>query len=284
LPWFVKENRRAAPRHRYDGDDTRIGREGSLTRQCQVLDISRTGVRLAVQNPDSLPETFILVLSKGSIGRPARVKWRRGNEVGAEFFKPDSSSVSRSTADASGANPSSVSRSSADASGANPSPVSRSTADAPGANPSSASRLTADAPGINSSPASCLIADAPGAVKPRDGERQKSESLKAAPSLHTQGQEPDLAKLKADGRKVVGSIDRDKARTETHCQITDLSEQQGRADQEKNSKKRMDLSRLQKKLGPKHVALIRALKDVDPESPHGQELASIIKSLGETCD
>jgi hypothetical protein len=235
LPWFVKENRRAAPRHRYDGSDTWIGPEGSLVRQCQVLDLSQTGVRLAVTNADNLPDTFILILSKNGSGRPLRVKWRRGTEVGAEFLTANSSSDPRLTADA------------------------------PRANPSSASRLTADAPR---------------AVKPREGESQKSENL----SLRTQTQQPDVAKLKSEARKVVGSISGDKAKTAAHRQITDFGGQVDRVDQEKNSKKRMDLSRLQKKLGPKHVALIHALKDVDPESPHGKELASIIESLEETCD
>jgi hypothetical protein len=87
----------------------------------------------------------------------------------------------------------------------------------------------------------------------------------------------DLAKLKA---RVVGSL----ATTKAHCQNIQLSEQLDRADQKKNSKKTMDLSRLQNKLGPKHVALIHALKDVDPESPHGRELAAIIESLDGSCD
>jgi len=82
--------------------------------------------------------------------------------------------------------------------------------------------------------------------------------------------------------QVTGSIS--EAKTEDCSKTTDLSEQLDRANQKKSSKKRMDLSRLQKKLGPDHVALIHALKDVDPESLHGQELASIIKSLDETCD
>ena len=41
---------------------------------------------------------------------------------------------------------------------------------------------------------------------------------------------------------------------------------------------------LQKKLGPDYVALVHALEDVDPESPDGQELASIIGSLDASCD
>jgi hypothetical protein len=103
-------------------------------------------------------------------------------------------------------------------------------------------------------------------------------------SSQAQDQQQDVANLKADARRVVGSISDDKAKTEACCRSTDLGEQLNRADQEKNSKKRMDLSRLQKKLGPDHVALIHALKDVDLESPHGQELASIIESLDESCD
>jgi hypothetical protein len=164
-----------------------------------------------------------LILSKNSTGRLARVKWRRGIEVGGEFFT---------------------------------------------ANSSSAPRL--------------IAADPPRAVKPPAGEGEKSESRMSTLSLQAPGQQQDVAKLKADAREPVGS--RDKAKTEAHCRITDLCEQPGRADQGKNSKKRMDLSRLQKKLGPHHGALIQALKDVDPESPHGQELASIIESLDESCD
>jgi len=41
--------------------------------------------------------------------------------------------------------------------------------------------------------------------------------------------------------------------------------------------KKIDLSRLDK-----HIALIHALRDVDPESPHGQELAAIIEGLAES--
>jgi hypothetical protein len=220
LPWFVKENRRTAARHRYDGNSTWIQLEGSLTRQCQILDLSRTGVRLRVTNAHSLPNTFALVLSKNSGGsRPARVKWRRGNEVGAEFFKAESSLVSRSTA------------------------------------------------------------DAPRAEKSHEGEGHRSKSPMSTLSLHSRTQRPDAAKVKADPRKVVGGISDDRAKTDALGQTADCSEQLDRAGQEKNRKKSVDFSRLHKKLGPDHVALIHALKDVDPESPHGRELALIIECL-----
>jgi len=273
LPWFVKENRRVAPRHRYDDNNTWIRLEGSLTRPCQVLDLSRTGVRLRVKNADRLPNTFTLILSKNGSGRSARVKWRRGTEIGAEFFRAQPSSASHSTAAAPNANSSS-------ASGANSASVSAHSANsspASGANSSSAS-------GANSSSASRSTADVPRSVKPRGGEKQKSESLMSANSLHAQAQQPHFSKLKADTRAVVGSISADKAKTETHRQITGPSERLDRADQKKQSKKRMDLSRLQKKLGPDHVALIHMLKNVDPESPHGRELTTIIDSLDKSRD
>jgi len=104
-------------------------------------------------------------------------------------------------------------------------------------------------------------------------------------SLQAQGQQPDVAKLKADARKVVGTIGADRAKTQIYCQILDLSDQ---ADQENDSKKRMDISQkidlLQKKLGSDFVAVVHALDDVNPDSPDGQELSSIFGSLDESCE
>jgi len=102
--------------------------------------------------------------------------------------------------------------------------------------------------------------------------------------LYAQRQQPDVAKLKEDARKVIGAISDDRAKRQIYCQILDLSEQ---ADQENNSEKRMDLSQkidlLQKKLGPDFVALVHALENIDPESSDGHELASIIGSLDQSC-
>jgi hypothetical protein len=88
---------------------------------------------------------------------------------------------------------------------------------------------------------------------------------------------------KSQRGKVIGNVISDKTKTEDSSKPSDLSEQLGRFYREKHSKKgkkkRMDLSQLRKKLGPDHVALIHALRDVDPESPDGKELASIIAGL-----
>jgi hypothetical protein len=105
--------------------------------------------------------------------------------------------------------------------------------------------------------------------------------------LCAQGQQPNVAKLKADARNLVGIIGSDKAKTQAYCEIADLSEQLLRADQEKDSKKAKALYKkiveLDKKLGPEFVALVEMVKDVDLNSPDGREIASIIASLGESC-
>ena len=53
---------------------------------CTVLDVSETGVRLMLEGNHAVPAMFSYVAVSG-IGRAARVKWRRGREVGAEFIK-----------------------------------------------------------------------------------------------------------------------------------------------------------------------------------------------------
>lgn len=53
---------------------------------CTVLDASETGVRLKIEGDHAVPTMFSYVGVSGR-GRAARVKWRRGREVGAEFIK-----------------------------------------------------------------------------------------------------------------------------------------------------------------------------------------------------
>jgi hypothetical protein len=85
---------RRAPRHAYN-DDAWIRAEGFPLRRCRVLDLSRAGVRLTTANPDRIPDIFTLILWKNGSGLPARVKWRRHTQIGAEFAaerRPGSSS------------------------------------------------------------------------------------------------------------------------------------------------------------------------------------------------
>jgi flagellar biosynthesis/type III secretory pathway M-ring protein FliF/YscJ len=105
--------------------------------------------------------------------------------------------------------------------------------------------------------------------------------------MYAQRQQQNVAKLKADARNLVGMIGSDKTKTQTYCQIHDLSEQLIQAIQEKDRKKANALAEkiaeLYKKMGPEFAALIDIEKRVDLNSPDGQEIASIVETLRESC-
>ena len=105
--------------------------------------------------------------------------------------------------------------------------------------------------------------------------------------LCAQRQQQNVAKLKADARNLVGIIGSDKTKTQTYCQIHDLSEQLIQAVEEKDRKKATALAEkiaeLYKKMGPEFAALIDIEKHVDLNSQDGKEIASIVASLGESC-
>jgi hypothetical protein len=106
--------------------------------------------------------------------------------------------------------------------------------------------------------------------------------------LCAQGAQPDVAQLKADAQKVVSIIKGDKAKTQTYCQINNLGEQIGEANDEQDNEKAEALSQkvieLEKNLGPEYVALIDGLKNVDPNSPEGAEISSILETLDDSCE
>ena len=105
--------------------------------------------------------------------------------------------------------------------------------------------------------------------------------------LYAQRQQQNVAKLKADARNLVGIIGSDKTKTQTYCQIHDLSEQLIQALQEKDRKKANALvekiAELYKKIGPEFAALIDIEKHVDLNSRDGKEIASIVATLGQSC-
>src|SRR6266576_3634673 len=78
--------------------------------------------------------------------------------------------------------------------------------------------------------------------------------------LYAQRQQQNVAKLKADARNLVGIIGSDKTKTQTYCQIYDLSEQLLQTVQGKDIKKAKALAEkiaeLDKKMGPEFAALI----------------------------
>ena len=102
--------------------------------------------------------------------------------------------------------------------------------------------------------------------------------------LYAQAQAPNAAEL---AQKVVSIISGDRSKTQTYCQVLDLSDELDQVDRHQNPKKAEDLSQkideLQKKLGPEYLALLEATKDVDPDSRDGQEITSIFNKLDSSC-
>ena len=106
--------------------------------------------------------------------------------------------------------------------------------------------------------------------------------------VHAQDQQSTAIKLKADAQKVVSIIKGDKAKTQVYCEINDLGEQIGEADQKKDDKNAEALSHqvteLEKKLGPEYLALVNNLNNIDPNSPEGREIDSILAPLDDSCE
>jgi hypothetical protein len=110
--------------------------------------------------------------------------------------------------------------------------------------------------------------------------------ISAAPA-YVQDQQPNGAKLKADAQKVVSMIKGDIAKAQVYCKINALDEQIGEADRKNDEKKAEALSKqvteLEKKLGPEYFALVVDLNNVNPNSPVGQEIDSMLASLDDSC-
>ena len=102
--------------------------------------------------------------------------------------------------------------------------------------------------------------------------------------LYAQSQPPNATEL---AQTVFGIIAGDKTKTQTYCQVLDLSNELDQVDQQKDRKKTEDLSQkineLQTKLGPEYLALLEATKYVDPNSKGGQEIVSIFDKLDSSC-
>src|SRR6516165_9242035 len=102
--------------------------------------------------------------------------------------------------------------------------------------------------------------------------------------LYGQGQQPNTAEL---AQKVIGIIAGDTTKTQTYCQVLDLSDELDRVDQPKDHQRAEDLSQkineLQKNLGPEYLALLEATLNVDPNSKDGQEIVSIFDKLDSSC-
>jgi len=61
---------------------------GFAARQCVVQDMSASGAKISIDDPNALPATMRLAFSRDArTGRPCQVVWRRGNSVGVKFVR-----------------------------------------------------------------------------------------------------------------------------------------------------------------------------------------------------
>jgi hypothetical protein len=61
---------------------------GFAARQCVVQDLSTTGAKVTIDDPNSLPAKLRLAFSRDArTGRRCEVVWRRGKSVGVKFVR-----------------------------------------------------------------------------------------------------------------------------------------------------------------------------------------------------
>jgi hypothetical protein len=109
--------------------------------------------------------------------------------------------------------------------------------------------------------------------------------LTSTAPLYAQGEQQNIAKLKADARNLVGVIGGDKAKTQAYCQILDLIAQLNREEDRRKAKGlSQKIDQLQKQLGPEFLAVTNGLNHLDLNSPDGREITSIINTLNQSCD
>jgi hypothetical protein len=64
-----------------------VGSVGEQLRECTVWDESKTGARLVVNAPETIPDTFHIYMTLNfSSRRRCRVVWRSSNQIGVEFL------------------------------------------------------------------------------------------------------------------------------------------------------------------------------------------------------
>jgi len=99
--------------------------------------------------------------------------------------------------------------------------------------------------------------------------------------------QPDIAKLKADAEKLVEMTSSNQQQLEAYCEVADLGDQIGQANEDEDTERADELSKradeVQKKLGPEFVALAEELGKLDPNSEEGREIDSLLDKLDELC-
>lgn len=78
--------RKVRPYRKRTEIDAWIAIDGSFAvRHCIVLDVSDSGVKLRLDDPDFTARQFELKFARGGKGRLCKTVWRKGRETGAAF-------------------------------------------------------------------------------------------------------------------------------------------------------------------------------------------------------
>ena len=105
--------------------------------------------------------------------------------------------------------------------------------------------------------------------------------------LYAQRQQQNVAKLKADAKKVVSIISGDKAKTQSYCEARDIATQIVQAGQQKDKANLEELAdkltEQQKNLGSEYLALMESLRNASLTSKDGLEIESLFDELDESC-
>ena len=78
---------RKSPRQRVFFRATIADATNNFVCDCQVLDLSGSGARLAVKPEGLIPDTFILRLRRTGDRKCCSVVWRAGDQIGVEFLR-----------------------------------------------------------------------------------------------------------------------------------------------------------------------------------------------------
>jgi len=77
---------RQSKRQRLTCGSTAVSLDGKTRHACRLADISATGARLLVDDAQTLPDRFALMLSeRGKVLRFCRVVWRKKKQIGVAF-------------------------------------------------------------------------------------------------------------------------------------------------------------------------------------------------------
>ena len=83
-----KSNERRKAARNEVGSNAWISIDGGFAvRPVRLIDVSNAGFRISINSPEIVASTFTLLLARNiSSGRRARVIWRRGLQIGAEYI------------------------------------------------------------------------------------------------------------------------------------------------------------------------------------------------------